>query len=118
MGILKNIKDGWLNYFEAAKPHGNVDPKVEEVALERAAVCRECPSLVESGFFQFINKIVENNKGERVHQKTRQMIHPSHTDKMKDPKTVRGFKCAECGCGFPQNVYAPDKKCPLDKWER
>ena len=31
-------------------------------------------------------------------------------------KTVARAQCIECGCAFPQLVYAPDKQCPLGKW--
>ncbi len=31
-------------------------------------------------------------------------------------KTIARAQCIECNCTFPQLVYAPDKKCPLDKW--
>jgi hypothetical protein len=26
------------------------------------------------------------------------------------------FKCGKCSCFFPAVVFAPDHKCPLDKW--
>ena len=116
MSILKNIRDGWLNYLKASGPKG-ADPKVEEVALERAAICKECPSLVESGLFRIINQIVEKGDGSKVHRKIRHAVRPGTEDSKKED-VVRGFKCSECGCGFPANVYAPDKKCPLDKWKR
>ena len=36
-------------------------------------------------------------------------------------KTIPGCKirrCAKCGCGFPAMVWAPQKKCPDNKWKR
>ena len=26
------------------------------------------------------------------------------------------FKCGKCSCFFPAVIFAPDHKCPLDKW--
>ena len=121
---LNDIKDGWLNYLKAAGPKGG-DPEVEEIALERAEVCKGCDSLKPSGLFRFINQLVEREDGSKVHRKIRHIIKPDSEDAQKfkegklDPDdVVRGYACSECGCGFPANVYAPNKKCPLDKWKR
>ena len=84
MGILKNIKDGWLNSMKANSPEGT-DPEIQKLAEERAKICGECPELKSSGFFRTLHKIVNNSGG-------------------------------QCGCQFPANVYAPAKKCPLEKW--
>jgi hypothetical protein len=31
-------------------------------------------------------------------------------------KTLAKFRCGKCGCAFPMMVYAPNKKCPINKW--
>ena len=36
-------------------------------------------------------------------------------------KTLKGWNvkhCTQCSCGFPALVWAPQKKCPLNKWKR
>tara|TARA_Y100001973_G_C5203658_1_gene339752 strand:+ start:3108 stop:3461 length:354 start_codon:yes stop_codon:yes gene_type:complete len=117
MSIFKNIKDGWLNYLKATRGEGNISPETEEIALERAEVCKSCDNLQESGLFRFVNQLVENRDGSKTHRKIRHIVRPDSEDADKED-VVRGFKCGLCGCGFPANVYAPNKKCPIDKWKR
>ena len=33
-------------------------------------------------------------------------------------KAVSKFRCGKCGCAFPMMVYAPKKKCPINKWPK
>ena len=106
MSIFRNIKDGWSNYLNAFSEHkGMVDPKVENIARERANICKSCPSLVESRIFTVIETMLPNGK-----------VQESLTEDKLEGNKVQGYKCSECGCGFPANVFAPDKRCPLKKW--
>jgi len=104
MGMFKNIKDGWVNYLNYFY-QGKSDPELEKLAIDRADICKSCPSLVESGLFTVIKTVMPNGKE----------IETLSTEKLAGDK-VQGYKCGECGCGFPANVFAPNKKCPLNKW--
>ena len=42
-------------------------------------------------------------------------FNPENPDK---GEVVQGYKCSSCGCGFPALVFAPDKNCPENKWEK
>ena len=33
------------------------------------------------------------------------------------PEAVRG-KCKKCGCAYPALVFAPNKSCPIGKWNK
>ena len=33
-------------------------------------------------------------------------------------KTLAKYRCGKCGCAFPMMVYAPKKKCPINKWPK
>ncbi|MBK23557.1 MAG: hypothetical protein CME70_06080 [Halobacteriovorax sp.] len=33
-------------------------------------------------------------------------------------KKISRYRCGKCGCAFPAMVYAPRKKCPIDKWPK
>jgi hypothetical protein len=104
MGVFKNIKDGWINYLNYFYK-GKLDPVVEKLAIDRASICKSCPSFVKSGLFTVIKTILPN--GEANEHLT--------VDKLEGDK-VQGYKCNECGCGFPANVFSPEKTCPLNKW--
>jgi len=116
MSTLKNIKDGFTNYMKAAKPDSIVDPEVEKVAQERAEICKECPELEQSGFFRMVNKII-NIGGKDVSKNILNKLPTkvaSNGEEYKDAQPA--YRCGQCGCSFPQNVYAPKKECPLGKW--
>ena len=104
MGAFKNIKEGWTNYL---KYHftGEAPPEIEELAKSRADICKICPSLVESTAFTVIKTLMPDGK----------VFESLTKDKLAGEK-VQGYKCAECGCGFPANVFAPNKNCPINKW--
>ena len=116
MGIFKNIKDGWLNSMKAGAEDG-LDPKIQELAENRAKICGECPELKSSGFFRTLHKIV-NNSGVEMLRKVREsyLTEDQIPENLKNADWDQGFKCGQCGCQFPANVYAPEKKCPLGKW--
>ena len=33
-------------------------------------------------------------------------------------KILAKYRCGKCGCAFPMMVYAPQKKCPINKWPK
>ena len=33
-------------------------------------------------------------------------------------KAISKYRCGKCGCAFPMMVYAPQKKCPINKWPK
>lgn len=117
MGILKNIKDGWVNYIKACQNADSLSEEIKKLADERAEICRTCPFLEESGLFRFVNRLVPGAKPEDPKKvvKTRFRINPE-TAKAAPGEIYKGYKCGKCGCAFPANVYAPDKKCPEGKW--
>ena len=104
MGVFKNIKEGWtnyLNYFYTEK----FSDELKEMAKSRADICKSCPSLVESRVYTVIETMLPTGK-----------VRESLTYEKLEGDKVQGYKCGECGCGFPANVFAKDKKCPLKKW--
>ena len=116
MSIFKNIKDGWSNYLNAFSEHrGKIDPKIEDIARERANICKECPELVTSGFFKLVNQIIRRPDGT---QDERKVLHTSPAPTVADESMWDGstYKCGQCGCAFPANVYSPGKTCPMGKW--
>lgn len=108
MGIFKNIVDGWSNYYKAISTN-DLPEEVQELADSRSAICGECPELVPSGIWKIFNRVLPDGRTIKQRQSA-----VAETD--KDQEVHRGYKCNQCGCAFPQNVYAPDKKCPLGKW--
>jgi len=104
MGVFKNIKDGWTNYLNYHFT-GVAPTEVEELAKSRAEVCKTCPSLVESTVFTVIKTLMPDGK-----------VSESLTPEKLAGDKVQGYKCNECGCGFPANVFAPQNKCPINKW--
>ena len=116
MGILKNIKDGWGNYIKSQSPEG-VPEEVERLAEGRANICAACPELKESELFRWVDRVV-NNKGSEMLRRVREAYRNEEDipDSLKDESWEKRYKCGQCGCAFPANVYAPNKKCPLGKW--
>jgi len=116
MGVIGDVKDGWGNYLKALKWKDTIDPDIEKIAIERAEICGQCPELKESGLFSFVERIITNvSTGDKTHKRTK--VHVDPVTAKKDSKDIyRGYKCGECGCGFPAIVYAPKKSCPLGKW--
>jgi hypothetical protein len=112
ISTLSQIEDGWSNYLEALKPDGKLSVRVQRLAEERAAICKKCPELSESGFFTAFNQVVGLNPDGS--QKIQKIIKKS-ADKKGDDWN-KSFKCGECGCAFPANVFAEKKKCPIGKW--
>ena len=109
---LSQIEDGWTNYMKAAKPDGNLSLRVKRLAEERASICQSCPELVKSGFFTAINQVVGLNSDGS--EKINKIIKKSQEKRGDDWK--QSYKCGQCGCAFPANVYAETKKCPIGKW--
>ena len=106
MGTFKNIKDGWSNYLSYFYNEDDGTQSEDVIMAEgRAEICKACPSLVKSGLYTIIKTILPSGR-------THESLSP---EKLEGDK-VQGYKCNECGCGFPQNVFAPDKRCPLKKW--
>lgn len=68
------------------------DPKVEEVAKSRAAICAECP------FAKYIGS-----------HKTTVVVN-------KKQYTYKSMKCEVCGCALAAKVRAMDDSCPITKW--
>ena len=117
MSIFKNIKEGWSNYMKAFGEYNNaVDPKIEKLARERADICKECPELVESGFYKIVNKVIHKMDGTHEEKK---VLHKTNNPTVADETMWDGrtYKCGQCGCQFPANVYAPAKQCPMGKWD-
>ena len=116
MGTLKNIKDGWSNYIKAVQESAELDPEIKELADKRAEICGGCDKLTESGLFRFVNRLVPGvtPADPKKMVKTRFSVSPETAAKAND--VYKGYKCGECGCAFPANTYAPEKKCPLGKW--
>ena len=116
MSTLKNIKDGWSNYFKSGKPEG-LSEELERLAEGRANICAACPELKESEFFRWVDRIV-NHKGSEILRRVKEAYRNEENvpDSLKDENWEKRYKCGQCGCAFPANVYAPNKKCPLGKW--
>ena len=116
MGMLKNIKDGWGNFIKSQSPEG-VPEEVERLAEGRANICASCPELKESEFFRWVDRVV-NRQGSEMLRRVKEAYHTEKDipESLKDENWERRYKCGKCGCAFPANVYAPDKKCPLGKW--
>ena len=105
MKIIKNIKEGWGNYLKYFQT-GDISDEVKELAETRAEICRNCPHLVESRTYSLIQNILPNGRESST-------LTPENSS--ADQK-VKGYKCDQCGCGFPAMVFAPDKKCVKGKW--
>lgn len=112
MGTIKNIKDGWENYLKAHNNYDDLAPEIKELAEERAAVCKECPSLVKSSLMRVVESFMPGLNKKR---KIIESFNPENPDR---GEVVQGYKCNECGCGFPALVFAPGKNCPKDKWKK
>jgi len=115
MSIFSNIKDGWLNYMKDMEPEGTISADIKKLVEIRSEICKSCPELVESGFYKVINRIFKLGGGETTSKKniiSAPNVSPSESEKWDG----KSYKCRKCGCAFPQNVYAPEKKCPLEKW--
>ena len=116
MSIFKNIKDGWGNYIKSQSPEGAPE-EVERLAEGRANICASCPELKESELFRWVDKIVSRRGSEMLRRvKEAYRSEEDIPESMKDENWERRYKCGQCGCAFPANVYAPGKKCPLGKW--
>jgi len=109
MGIFKDIKDGWGNYLNAFSNYDNLPEDVKDLAEKRAAICKTCPNLVESGTFTFIEKLMPGGAKHKV----RAAFNPKEH---KKDDAVTGYKCNQCGCQFPAMVFAKAKECPAKKW--
>ena len=83
--------------------------EIRKIAESRADICKECPELIPSGFFTIVEQMMPDGKS----QKLQRRFNPSVDD---EDKKERSYKCGKCGCGFPANVFAEGKKCPLGKW--
>lgn len=112
MGIFKNIKEGWTNYIQATENYDNLSDDIKAMAESRADTCKSCPHLVESGLFKVIDRILPNSK-----EKTKMKV-AYNSEIHNSDGVMRGYKCNQCGCGFPANVFAPAKKCPKNKWKK
>ena len=112
MGLLKNIREGWVNYLKASVNYDSLDPEIKEEAERRAKICKECPSLIPSGIYQMIERALPNGG-----KTTDRVLYDEETHKNIPSDPIRGYKCGECGCAFPANVLAPQKRCPLGKWD-
>ena len=118
MGTFKNIKDGWGNYIKACQDAAGLPEEVQKLADERSAICKDCPFLEKSGLFRFINRLVPGDtpgEPKRV-IKSKFSVSPETAKALSKENVYEGYKCGKCGCAFPANVYAPDKKCPEGKW--
>ena len=116
MGMFKNIKDGWINYLKSGKPEG-LPEEVERLAEGRATICAACPELKSSELFRVVDKLI-NRDGTEMLRKVRE-AYPNEEavpESLREENWERRYKCGQCGCAFPANVYAPGKKCPLGKW--
>ena len=82
--VLSNIIAGWSNLVFT-------DPRVEALAIQRAAICAKCP------FAEVLNG-----------------LHTMVVD--KKTTQVRGLKCGKCGCPLSAKVRAPQDACPIGKW--
>lgn len=109
---LVQIEDGWSNYLKALKPDKKLSVRVQRLAEERASICQTCPELVKSGFFTAFNQVVGLNSDGS--DKVQKIVKKSSEKQNDDWK--QGYKCGQCGCAFPANVYAETKKCPIGKW--
>jgi hypothetical protein len=105
-----SIVAGWLykHYMRIAKKkkiaikYGDIvdgfsylimtDPKVEEVAKERASICAKCPHA--SYIAGHKNTVVVEQK----------------------EYTYKSMKCNACECALAAKVRAMDNHCPLNKW--
>ena len=113
MGLLKNIKEGWMNYLQATVNFDALSPEITTEAKRRAQICKECPSLEPDRVFQLIERMIPGGG-----KTTDRVVYNEETHKDVPTDPIRGYKCGECGCAFPANVLAPDKTCPLNKWEQ
>ena len=116
MSIFKNIKEGWGNYIKSQSPDG-LPEEIERLAEGRANICATCPELKESEIFRFVDRIVSNNGSEMLKRvREAYLTEEEIPETLKEENWEKRYKCGECGCAFPANVYAPKKKCPLGKW--
>ena len=107
MGMIKNIKEGWGNYLRFFYDSKTLDPKILEEGKRRAEICKDCPSLKESKVYSIIETVLpDGDKKEHISD----LLPNSNGEK------IRGYKCNECGCGFPAMVFSPGKKCKINKW--
>lgn len=107
MGIIKNIKDGWGNYLRFFYDSKTLDPKILEEGKRRAEICKDCPSLEESKVYSIIETVLPGGDKKE---------HITNLLPNSDSEKIRGYKCKECGCGFPAMVFSPGKKCKINKW--
>ena len=105
MGTFKNIKDGWSNYLSFFS-NKNTSEEIKKLAQKRADICKECDHLTESKTYSIIEKLLPS--GEKTNT-----LSPKNN---KTDKQIKGYKCNQCGCGFPAMVFAPNKKCAINKW--
>lgn len=68
------------------------DPKVEEVAKKRAAICSTCPHATYIGKHK--STVVVNDK----------------------QHSYKSMKCNVCGCALAAKVRAMNDSCPIDLW--
>ncbi len=45
MGLLQNIKDGWLNYIKSSISKKSLAPELHAEIEKRADICSKCPEL-------------------------------------------------------------------------
>tara|TARA_B100000287_G_scaffold106035_1_gene98309 strand:- start:314 stop:631 length:318 start_codon:yes stop_codon:yes gene_type:complete len=105
MSKFKNITEGWTNYLNFFYRKDHVTPEIKELAKSRANICKDCPSLTASKMWTLVETVLPS--GDVIEQLT--------DDKLAGEK-IQGYKCGECGCGFPAKVFAKNEKCPLNKW--
>lgn len=77
------IISGFKNYIFPNK-------EMEEIAMERAKICSECPFAVETTFKQI-----------------------ELDDSIKE---IKGLKCSDCGCILSAKVRQMYNKCTQNKW--
>jgi len=56
MPSLKEIAEGWINYVKDKQPNGLSD-EMKEMSIERAKICKQCPSLTLSET-KFMRKVL------------------------------------------------------------
>ena len=45
MGLLQNIKDGWLNYIKSSISKKSIPAEMQKEIEKRAEICSACPEL-------------------------------------------------------------------------
>lgn len=86
---IVNYIQGNINQFLGLK---NLSPELQAKILKRQDICKKCPVL-------------------KYYPEQERLRCANEDINLGNNKFGRG-----CGCPFPDMTYAPDKKCPLEKW--